>query len=390
MKIRALLIIGFLFSGIISMAQDQSSARSEGSLYLEFRSAPATITWVEPAEFSTIVKEKVFTLKVGIDSEADIAESIIYINDIPAQASRGFKKGNSLSDRFKKFVEQEVILQDGFNTIKIVVTNVDGTQVEDSRSIEKTVNVVASFESSRKDYALIIGTDEYDEWNHLTNPVYDASTIAKELEENYGFEVDLVTNPTKAEMEQKLVDLYDRSYQENDQLLIFFAGHGQFDERTSRGFIIAKDSKAVDPVGSSFLSYSNLRDLVDNISCNHTMLMLDACFGGTFDQNIARAGSRGQDNPDMATRTEFIKRKLRFKTRMYITSGGKEYVKDGRPGHHSPFAKQFLGALRDYGGQDGILTKSELKSYMEVLAQQPRMGDFGQYEPGSDFIFIAR
>ena len=120
------------------------------------------------------------------------------------------------------------------------------------------------------------------------------------------------------------------------------------------------------------------------------MLMLDACFGGTFDQNIARSGSRGQDNTDMASRTEFIKRKLRFKTRMYITSGGKEYVKDGRPGHHSPFAKQFLAALRDYGGSDGILTKSELRSYMEVLAQQPRMGDFGQYEPGSDFIFIAR
>ena len=119
MRIRALLIIGFLFSGIIAMAQDQSSARSEGSLYLEFRSAPATITWVAPTEFSTIVKEKVYTLKVGIDSEADITGSIIYVNDIPAQASRGFKKGNSLSHRFKKFVEQEVILQDGFNTIKI-------------------------------------------------------------------------------------------------------------------------------------------------------------------------------------------------------------------------------------------------------------------------------
>ena len=120
------------------------------------------------------------------------------------------------------------------------------------------------------------------------------------------------------------------------------------------------------------------------------MPMLDACFGGTFDQDIERAGSRGQDNADLASRPEFIKRKLRFKSRIYVTSGGKEYVKDGRPGHHSPFAKQFLAALRNYGGSDGILTKSELKSYMEVLAQLPRMGDFGSYEPGSDFIFIAR
>jgi len=390
MKIRALLTIGFLFSGLILMGQDQSSARTQGSLYLEFKSTPPKITWIEPAEFSTKVKEKIFTLKVGIDSETDISEALIYINDLPAQASRGFKKGNSLADRFKKFIEQEIILKDGFNNIKIVVTNSDGTQVEDSRSIEKEIDVVASLEANRKDYALIFGTDEYDEWTNLTNPVFDSETIARELEESYGFEVDLVLNPTKAIMEQKLYDLYNKSYQENDQLFIFFAGHGQFDERTSRGFIVAKDSKLVDPVGSSYLSYSNLRDLVDNVNSKHIMLMLDACFGGTFDQDIARAGSRGQDNADVASRNDFIKRKLRFTTRMYVTSGGKEYVKDGRPGHHSPFAKQFLAALRDYGGSDGIMTKSELKGKMEVLAQMPFMGDFGQYEPGSDFIFIAR
>ncbi len=390
MKIKALLAIGLLFAGYLAIAQDVNSARSSSPLRLEFKSAPATITWVEPAEFSTNVKEKVFTLKIGIDCEADILEALIYVNDLPAQASRGFKKGTSLADRFKKFIEQEIVLRDGINTLKIVVTNADGTSTEESRSINKEVDVLASLESGRSDYALIFGTNEYKEWGELTNPVYDAETIAKELEESYGFQVDLVLNPTKEMMEQKLVGLYDRSYMENDQLFVFFAGHGQFDERTSRGFIVAKDSKLNDPVGSSYLSYSNLRDLVDNVNCKHTMLMLDACFGGTFDQNIARAGSRGQDNTDMASRTEFIKRKLRFTTRMYVTSGGKEYVKDGRPGHHSPFAKQFLAALRDYGGSDGILTKSELRSYMEVLAQQPRMGDFGQYEPGSDFIFIAK
>ena len=390
MKIKALLIVALLFCGIGVMAQDQSSARSTGTLYLEFKSAPATITWVSPSEFSTTTKMKLLSVKVGINSEADIAEHILYINDVPVETSRGFKKGSSLASNYKLFIEQDIDLKDGINTIKLVVTNSDGTQVEDSRSINKEVDVVATIETGRKDYALIIGTNEYDEWNPLTNPVFDAEAIAEELKTGYGFEVDLVLNPTKAEIGAKLVALYDKSFQENDQLFIFFAGHGHFDDRTSRGFIVAKDSKQVDPIGSSYFSYSDLRDLVDGINCNHTMLMLDACFGGTFDQNIARASSRGGDAADMASRSEFIKRKLRFKTRMYVTSGGKVYVKDGRPGHHSPFAKQFLEALRDYGGSDGILTKSELKSYMEILAQQPRMGDFGQYEPGSDFIFIAK
>lgn len=392
MRIKALLSIGLLLTGVVAMAQETSSARSN-EIQLAFKSAPAKITWISPEDFSLSIKEKVFTVEVGMDVEegVEIQSFELYVNDIPAQENRGFKKGTNIADRFSKFLTREVALRDGINTLRLVVTNNDGTVTEDARSINKEVDVVAQLETeARRDYALVFGINEYDEWNGLTNPVFDATTIAKELEESYGFEVDLVLNAEKSTIEQKLVGLYDRSYLENDQVLIFYAGHGQFDERTTRGFLVPKDGKLNDPVGSSYLSYSNVRDLVDNIPAKHVMLMLDACFGGTFDQDIARAGSRGQDNADMASRTEFIQRKLKFRTRMYVTSGGKEYVKDGRPGHHSPFAKQFLAALRDYGGADGILTKSELKSYMEVLAQMPRMGDFGTYEPGSDFIFIAR
>lgn len=389
MKTKTFLTIGLILSGFLAMAQETTSAKSN-TIRLVFKSPPAKISWITPAEFNTNVKDKTFTVKVGIDAEIDIESVTIYINDMPAQASRGFKKGNLLADRYDKFIDQEITLRDGINTIRVAVMNSDGTTSEESRSISKEVDVVATLDVSRTDYALIFGTNEYSEWNPLTNPVFDAETIAKELEESYGFEVDLVLNPTKQIMDEKLYALYDRSYMENDQLLIFFAGHGQFDEKRLRGFLVASDSKLNDPIYSSYLSYSNLRDLVDGVPCQHVMLMLDACFGGTFDQDIARAGSRGQDNADLASRPEFIKRKLRFKSRIYVTSGGKEYVKDGRPGHHSPFAKQFLAALRNYGGSDGILTKSELKSYMEVLAQLPRMGDFGSYEPGSDFIFIAR
>jgi hypothetical protein len=391
MKRTFTLLIGALMLASWSFAQETSSAQSN-VIRLEFKSSPAKVTWLEPSEFSTDVKEKTFDLKLGFDVEGTDIQSVdIYVNDVPSDESRGFKKGNSLADRFDKFIERTISLQDGENTIRVVVTNADGTTIEESRAINKQVDMVAQLAvSSRKDYALVFGTDEYDEWNNLTNPVLDATTIAKELEEMYGFEVDLVLNPNKADIEQKIYGLYERSYMENDQILIFYAGHGQFNELTKQGYLVPKDGKLTDPIGSSYYSYSNLRDLVDGIPSEHVMLMLDACFGGTFDQDIARAGSRGQDAADLVSNTEFIKRKLRFKSRVYITSGGKEYVKDGRPGQHSPFAKQFLEALRSYGGSNGILTKAELKGYMEVLQQMPRMGDFGSYEPGSDFLFVAK
>ena len=390
MKSKLTLLLGMLMLASWSFAQDTSSERSN-TITLEFKSAPAKITWLEPNEFSTDVKDKTFIVKLGLDSEVEIERVDLYVNDVPADESRGFKKGTSLADRFDKFIEKQIVLKDGMNNIRVVAINSDGTTTEESRAINKQIDMVAQLAvESRNDYALIFGTDEYDEWGDLTNPVFDATTIAEELEEMYGFKVDLVLNPTKADIEQKIYSLYERSYMENDQVLIFYAGHGQFNELTKQGYLVPKDGKLNDPIGSSYYSYSNLRDLVDGIPSEHVMLILDACFGGTFDQDIARAGSRGQDNADMASNAEFIKRKLRFKSRVYLTSGGKVYVKDGRPGQHSPFAKQFLEALRSYGGSNGILTKSELKGYMEVLAQMPMMGDFGSYEPGSDFLFITK
>jgi len=89
------------------------------------------------------------------------------------------------------------------------------------------------------------------------------------------------------------------------------------------------------------------------------------------------------------SRPEFIARKLQYKTRLFLTSGGKEYVPDGRPGYHSPFARKLLEALRTYGGHDGLLTISKVYADLEAINPEPRKGEFGENEPGSDFLFIA-
>jgi hypothetical protein len=65
-KITFLLVMMLLASW--SYAQDVSSQRSN-TIRLEFKSAPAKVTWLEPSEFSTDVKDKAFTLKLGLDAE---------------------------------------------------------------------------------------------------------------------------------------------------------------------------------------------------------------------------------------------------------------------------------------------------------------------------------
>jgi hypothetical protein len=117
---------------------------------------------------------------------------------------------------------------------------------------------------------------------------------------------------------------------------------------------------------------------------------MDVCFGGTFDNALASARGQDEEVYKEQSQAEFVTRKLNYKTRRYMTSGGKTYVSDGIAGKHSPFAKNFIDALEARGGPDGILTLPELFGYVEKLKIQPRFGEFGDNAPGSDFVFIAR
>lgn len=240
-----------------------------------------------------------------------------------------------------------------------------------------------------KHYALLIGVDQYDQWARLSNPVNDIRAVGDELSRSYGFTTEVLENAGRDQMLSTLRKYAEKKYEENDQLLIYFAGHGQFDEVLGDGYLVAKDSKLQDDIKTSYISHSNLRTMVNNIPSRHIFLVVDACFGGTFDPLIA-ANFRGEDEYKEVTKTEFIERKLKFKTRRYLTSGGKEYVPDGRPGQHSPFTRRFLEALRSYGGRDGILTMNEILGFVEKVKPEPRAGEFGGNEPGSDFVFIAR
>jgi len=117
---------------------------------------------------------------------------------------------------------------------------------------------------------------------------------------------------------------------------------------------------------------------------------MDVCFGGTFDDAIASSRG-GMESPyKEISQSEFITRKLAYKTRKYLTSGGKEYVSDGTPGHHSPFASRVIAALKSRGGNDGILSLNELLTYVEKLNPEPKFGKFGSDAPGSEFVFVVK
>lgn len=326
--------------------------------------------------------------------------------ELKVRGTVGFEAGvreltliNSKGDREKIKLSEggkfEHTVKLGFleNDFTVEAIDTKGTKLEKKLSIyrifdKNNSSELAKLSRSGSDYALIIATNQYEAMGPLVNPVFDANTIAATLETDYNFQVEKLIDPKLGEITLKIREYAQKLYSDDDQLFIFIAGHGEYDAFYKEGYLVAADSKKGDEGKTSYLPHSALRTYISNIPCKHIFLAMDVCFGGTFDQHIA--SSRGDQDVAQADKAYFIKRKLNSKTRLYLTSGGKEYVPDGRPGQHSPFARKFLEALSSYGGQDRILTYKELLSFVEAVVPEPRYGDFGDNEPGSDFIFIGR
>lgn len=353
------------------------------------KSSPPVLIWMSPDQTISAVNTPEITVKVGINSVYNLKEVSVLINGQP-QADRGFAVNSPDASKFAKFIEKKVTLTAGPNEIKIVAQNEKGESTTESRQVNMTPPAIIANAEKRTDYALIIATNDYNDWSDLTNPVNDAKAIATELEDNYGFKVERLFNASKSEIITKVREYARKNYGTDDQLFIFIAGHGQFDEIGKDGYIVAKDSKMNDETFETYVPFSVLRTTIDNNPSKHIFLTMDVCFGGTFDQAIAK---RGDDRDQMYSdipQNEYISKKLKFKTRMYMTSGGKQYVPDGRPGKHSPFASKFLEALRGYGGAYRVLTASKIWMVVETAKPEPKFGAFGDNEPGSEFVFQAR
>ena len=355
-------------------------------------SAIPVISWLTPIPETSYVESSKYVIKFEISSAVAIKSVTITIKETLQATTRGTQTVlPKAEEKMHIVIERNLTLLDGENLLEIVAENIDGVKtISHKKVVVGSTTLADAGKLNRTDYALIFATDEYDNWNDLVNPVFDSRTIGEELKKTYGFKVDMVENASQSEILKKLREYGEKKYQPLDQLFIFFAGHGTFDQTFGEGFVVTKESLLNDEGKTTYLSHNRLRSIINNIPADHIFLAMDVCFGGTFDQ--ALASSRGTDDEvyKEQNQAEFLTRKLTYKTRRFLTSGGKTYVSDGIPGKHSPFAKNLIEGFRSHGGKDRMLTLPELFGYVESLKIQPRFGEFGDNAPGSDFVFVAR
>ena len=284
------------------------------------------------------------------------------------------------------FFQQSYNLVNGLNVFKIDATDLlshSCTKLISLINNETKETLVNADELvfNGKYYGLIIGIDMYKDPSliDLDNPITDATLLYSTLIGNYKFDpenVTLLKDPTRADIIKKLDEL---SYKltKNDNLLIFYAGHGYWDNERETGFWLPNDAERSSSV--NWIRNSTIQDYVDDINTNHTLLITDACFAGA----IFKSRGAFQD-------ASFAINKLYSMTsRKAMTSGTLEEVPD-----RSVFLEFLLKRLLE--NEKKYLSASELfSSFREaVLNNSPNIPQYGVIQntgdEGGDFIFIKR
>ena len=206
--------------------------------------------------------------------------------------------------------------------------------------------------------------------------------MSKILKEEYGFKVTTLIDPDRLDIIDAFDELKD-ALTDEDNLLIYYAGHGWLDQDTDRGYWLPVDAKP--GRRSRWVSNATITDTLKGLSAKHVMVVADSCYSGTLTR-AADVGSR--------KRTKDYWKKMASKwARVAITSGGLEPVADKGGGKNSPFAKAFIDVLRDNGTiMDGMQLFNKMRRPVMVATEQtPQYADVRNAgHDGGDFLFVRK
>ncbi|MFY0625915.1 MAG: caspase family protein [Reichenbachiella sp.] len=371
-KIILALVPALCLLSAASFAQKISATTETISVDYEI-AVESTLEILEPASLATNSDSRGF-MKVQ-QLEAMEIKGII---TNPAGVKSATLNGKALSLSSTGYFSQKIYLFVGNNPVNFqIIDNKEGITTRDM-SIEREPDPVPT---GGLYYALLIGIEDYEDpdINDLDNPVSDASALYDVLTQKYNFEKEnatLLKNPTRDQIYDQL-DLLSEKITDQDNLLIFYAGHGHWDEDARNGYWLPVDAQ--DDKKRDWMRNSAVTEYVREIKSNHTLLLTDACFGGS----IFKTRSAFK-NASMA-----INKLHETPSRKAITSGTLSEVPD-----ESVFMRYLLKYLNN--NDENHLPSEQLFYSIKpaILGNSDNIPQFGVMQgtgdEGGDFIFIKR
>lgn len=326
------------------------------------------ISWVSPSVNAINTARNTYTLQARVTANENLSVVNIFINEefyknIIVRSSQG----NQVD------IEETVELSLGSNVIRMEGVTINGNKVEDKVYINYDL-------SSARYYALIIAVQDYDDptINDLSEPINDANRFYRIISSKYTFNQEDITylkNPTKADIIGTLHNMRGKVGEE-DNLLIYYAGHGYWDEEMMTGYWLPSDAESSNPV--NWLPNTDLTNYLNVLKTKHTLLIADACFSGGIFKTRKAFNNMGT-----------IEKLYRLPSRKAITSGNLKEVPD-----ESWFIHYLLKNLD--GNNEKYLSSEQLFSQIRlpVMNQSDNVPQYGTIQKvgdeGGDFVFIMR
>ena len=213
--------------------------------------------------------------------------------------------------------------------------------------------------------------------------------MATLLEEKYGFTVELLLDASNIQIMETINNLNER-LNENDNLLIYYAGHGELDQQQLRGYWLPVDARRGDQ--TEWISDQQITDQIGLMAARHVFVVADSCYSGTLTRSAGTLVSKSGQEMKRLTKLALLP------SRTVLTSGGEAPVLDGGGGGHSIFARVFIEIL---SSNDTVLDGSTL--YNEIFApvresaaqfkveQSPRYSMLAEAgHLNGEFLFVPR
>lgn len=241
-------------------------------------------------------------------------------------------------------------------------------------------------------HALVIGNQDYEFLPDLKTAVSDLTEVSNTLESRYGFTVKRLRNATRYDILSALNELRG-NLTEEDNLLIYYAGHGTLDEVNNRGHWMPVDAEMGNT--ANWISNIAITDILNAMNAKKVLVVSDSCYSGAMTRSALARLDAGRSEQSWVS---WLKMLAQQRSRLALSSGGLAPVLDGGGGQHSVFAKAFLDVLNEnetvIEGKQLHGKVAELVSFAASAAQFEQVPQyapikFGGHESG-DFLFVPQ
>lgn len=225
---------------------------------------------------------------------------------------------------------------------------------------------------------LIIGIDKYANHKLLKSSVRDVLDFKNILLEKYYFNeenvYELIDEKATSMNIQDALNGYSKTTSIDDNLIIFFSGHGGFENKSERGFWIPVDG------GTEYTSWipnETVIALINNIKCKHIFLICDCCFSNSL---LISSGTKGS--------IDYSK----YPSRWALTSAFAE-AKDSDEASNTLFTETILSYLDNAQSDVRVseLIEEVKRFFLTNLFQQPQGYPLlSNGHKGGEFVFETK